>query len=154
MGNDFSVTGMGPEDLESISRFLTVHAAQPDDFLWHGFCENVRNPARSDDEAARAGRPSIIIDRSGAIRGFCLIRQFRHPVYRQMLDVPVVVIEDGPNSNPISRALYDHVLALARDESCDVVRFGNKTSNSWEPRLDQAKDAGFGLIMPLDPPKA
>lgn len=153
MAGDFSVMASHPDDLGGIIHFLDSHAASPPDAAWPQIHECIIDLQPEDEPQRRFPRNGsyIVVDRNGAIRAFCMTRWLHHPVHRDMLDLPVIVMEDGPNRNEIARTLFDHLVKMARAAACDAVRFPSPAPDVWRRWLDVDRigQPETGMIMPL-----
>jgi hypothetical protein len=83
-----------------------------------------------------------------------MTQNVRHAVYPNILDVPVLLIEQGPNEDAICSTLFEYVTDLARETSHDAVRFHRSAVGSWWQALHTAAHAEEGVIVPLFERKA
>jgi hypothetical protein len=152
MSQNFEVIAADPKDLAGISLLLKQRALHPDESLWEQYCKTMADPEpRGTRGAAHEETSLIVIDKIGASRGFCIVRQRRHPNYPRLLDVPVIAIEKGPNENEIARAIFDHLFHFAQRQNCHAVRFGASTPQSWHQRIAPDYEmCSAGTIMPLN----
>lgn len=152
MSQNFEVTEADQEDLEGISLLLKQRSLHPEEKLWERYCKTMVDSKRRHTAGAVLEDTSlIVIDRIGVVRGFCIIRWRRHPNYPDLLDVPVIAIEKGPNENEIARTVFNHLLNFARCQNFDALRLGSSTTKFWEERTASACETRLaGTIMPLN----
>jgi hypothetical protein len=155
MVGNFSVVATRPEDLDEISCLLdTCHANPPDAALpmLHDCIGSPRQRLLSQGNGS-PDESRIVVDRSGAIRGFCVTRRLHHPLHGDLLDVPVLAIEDGPNRDEIARVLLDDLIETADHTCCDALRVLPWTPDTWRRWLSNAEvgTCDVGIVMPLLP---
>lgn len=147
MRQNFEVIEASRNDLPEISELVVQHYGLAHESSWNDFCANIHCPP--DTERLSDGS-FIVIDRIGAIRGFFIIRKRPHGCYRNLLDVPVVVVESGPNEGEIARTTFDYLLDHAKREGCDALRLGPSDPDDWaEVTTCTSADLLTGSIMPL-----
>jgi hypothetical protein len=153
MMRDFSVMAARSDDRDAVAEFLQSCNAYPSDQTWQRteplFVGGKRDA--NEPEKSSWGSACIAVDRTGAVRGFCIWRRFHHPTYRDLFDVPILIVEKSPNSDEIARAIFDHLAALARGACVDAIRFLRFDATVWD-RLHKAREqerVDVGVIMPL-----
>ena len=125
---------------------------QPSDELWQEYCGGLSGPSSTSahGDCEEPETSLVIIDKIGVVRGFCIVRRRHHPNYGQLLDVPIIALEIGPNQNEIARVTFDYLMDIATSEASDAVRYGRSSAKAWEERaIRDAELSLTGTIMPL-----
>ncbi len=150
MAGNFSVMAASPDDLDAVARFLKSCGALPSRQSWMQIFLSTVGSAADGGQLGR-NEARIVVDRNGAIRAFCILHRLSHAVHHELLDIPVLTVECGPNKDEISRLLFDHLVNRARESGCDTLRFWRSDASAWErwQRAGEEERGDIGMIVPL-----
>lgn len=147
--NNFTVAPAQEADWPDLERFLNAAGAMPPPAIWQELKQfTAKQPV--DVKHRSLNQMLIVVDRLGMIRGFCLVQCIRQWPHHRVLDIPVLIVEDGENQNTICRALYDHATEIARTNAIRTVHFHRLAKDCWwSTPLYQMPSKG-GVIVPID----
>ncbi|MBX4908814.1 MULTISPECIES: hypothetical protein [Rhizobium] len=146
--SDFTVAPAQECDWPDLERFLDAGGAMPPPAVWQELKQlTVEYPAGMTHRGSN--QMLIAVDRVGMIRGFCLLQRTQQWPYHEVLDVPVLIVEEGANQNAICRALYDYATEIARKYAVRTVHFRRLAKDCWWS-APQCQPASKGsVIVPI-----
>lgn len=148
--NNFTVAPAQEADWPDLERFLDAAGAMPPPAIWQEFKQLTAKQQPVDMKHRSLNQMLIAVDRLGMIRGFCLVRCIRQWPHQQVLDVPVLIVEEGENQNTICRALYDHATEIARTNVIRTVHFHRLAKDCWWSAPQCQIPSKGGVIVPID----
>lgn len=147
--SDFTVAPAQESDWPDLERFLHVGGVMPPPAIWQGL-KQLTAEFSAGRKHRHLNQMLIAVDRLGMIRGFSLIQCAQRWPYREVLDVPVLIADEGANQNAICRALYDYATEVARNNAIRTVHFHRLAKDCWwSASQSQAASKGC-VIVPID----
>lgn len=115
---------------------------------WRDFCRHVLAYARQ-----AAGQDHIVVaaNRRGYVQGLGVYAVRSHPLHGRMLDVSLFVVASAADEGGVAGDLLSYLKAIARSETCDVLRIWSLEQEDGSSRLKgsapEAPECGVMMIL-------